>query len=224
VLLNALLGYPLDAATPIDLTFDVAPTIGADAALARARQANAQLLGLDRRIAEQQARVALAHALRQPDLTPEATLTHRAEPEFTYGWRAAVAVTVPLLTTHKAGVAVEDAALAQLTSERTAVVARVTGEVTAAAAVAEAQRAQYTRYRDQILPQALDVERMAEDSYRLGQTNIAAYLQALQSTRDVRLRALQAVADLQNALAELERAIGAPVAASAAPSNSPTTP
>ncbi len=224
VLLNALLGYPLDAATPIDLTFDVAPTIGADAALARARQANAQLLVLDRRIAEQQARVALAHALRQPDLTPEATLTHRAEPEFTYGWRAAVAVTVPLLTTHKAGVAVEDAALAQLTSERTAVVARVTGEVTAAAAVAEAQRAQYTRYRDQILPQALDVERMAEDSYRLGQTNIAAYLQALQSTRDVRLRALQAVADLQNALAELERAIGAPVAASAAPSNSPTTP
>ena len=37
-----------------------------------------------------------------------------------------------------------------------------------------------------------------------------AYLQALQSTRDVRLRALQAAADLQGALAELERAIGEP--------------
>jgi outer membrane protein TolC len=54
----------------------------------------------------------------------------------------------------------------------------------------------------------MDVERMAEDAYRLGQTNIAAYLQALQSTRDVRLRALQASADLQSALADLERAIG----------------
>ena len=39
---------------------------------------------------------------------------------------------------------------------------------------------------------------------------IAAYLQALQSTRDVRLRALQASADLQSALADLERAIGEP--------------
>jgi len=102
-------------------------------------------------------------------------------------------------------------------------VTRITGAVTAAAAVAEAQRQQYIRYRDQIIPQALEVERMAEDSYRLGQTNIAAYLQALQSTRDVRLRALQAVADLQNALADLERAIGAPVIPTA-PANGPTTP
>src|SRR6185369_10652470 len=130
----------------------------------------------DRRIAEQQAKVALAHALRQPDLTPEATLTHRAEPEFTYGWRAAVAVTLPILTSHKAGVVVEEATLTQLTSERAAMVARITSEVTAAAAIAEAQRQQYVRYRDQIVPQALEVERMAEDSYRLGQTNIAAYL------------------------------------------------
>ena len=42
---------------------------------------------------------------------------------------------------------------------------------------------------------------MAEDSYRLGQTGIAAFLQALQATRDVRLRALQAAADFQRALA-----------------------
>ena len=83
--------------------------------------------------------------------------------------------------------------------------------MTAAAAVADAQRQQYVRYRDEILPQALEVERMAEDSYRLGQTGIAAYLQALQSTRDVRLRAIQSAADLQNALADLERAIGAPL-------------
>lgn len=223
VSLNALLGYPLDAATPIDMTLDVQPPLGADSAIARAQEANTELAVFDRRIAEQQARIALAHALRQPDLTPEATLTHRAEPEFTYGWRAAVAVTLPLFTTHKAGVAVEDATLTQLTSERAAAVARITGAVTAAAAVAEAQRQQYLRYRDQIIPQALEVERMAEDSYRLGQTNIAAYLQALQSTRDVRLRALQAVADLQNALADLERAIGAPVIPTA-PANGPTTP
>jgi len=224
VSLNALLGYPLDAGTPIDMTVDEGPTLGADAALARARQGNAELLVFDRRIREQQARIDLANAMRQPDLTPEATLTHRAEPEFTYGWRAAVGITLPILTSHKAGVALEEATLTELNGERAATLARITGAVTAAAAIADAQRQQYVRYRDQIVPQALEVERMAEDSYRLGQTNIAAYLQSLQATRDVRLRALQAVADLQGALAELERAIGAPPPDAAAPPNGPTTP
>ena len=52
---------------------------------------------------------------------------------------------------------------------------------------------------------------MAEDSYRLGQTGIAALLQALQASRDVQLRSLQTASDLQDALSELERAIGAPI-------------
>ena len=79
----------------------------------------------------------------------------------------------------------------------------------AATAVAGAQREQYLRYRDQIVPQAVEVENLAQDAYRLGQTGIAAYLQALQAARDVRLRSLQAQADLQSALTDLERAIGA---------------
>ena len=80
----------------------------------------------------------------------------------------------------------------------------------AAIAVADAQRQQFIRYRDEILPQATQVETMADDAYRLGQTGIAAYLQALQATRDVRLRFLQAEADLQSALADLEQAMGVP--------------
>ena len=223
--LNALLGYPLDDPTPIDMTLDVAaPGLTLDVALARARQTNAELAVFDRRLAEQRARIGLAQAMRQPDLTPEATLTHRAEPEFDYGWRAAIAISIPLFTTHKAGVAVEEATLTQLIRERDAAAARVAGEVAAASAVAEAQRQQYLRYRDEIVPQALEVERMADDAYRAGQTNIAAYLQALQGTRDIRLKALQAAADLQAALGELDRAIGGPVALSNATGASPTTP
>jgi len=209
--LNALLGFPLDAPTPIDLSLDVGPSIAADAAVARAQAANVELAVLDRRLAEQRARVSLAHAMRQPDITPEGTLTRRAEPEFSTGWRAAIALSIPVFTTHAAGVRVEEATLAQLASEREAAVMRISGEVAGATAIAEAQRTQYIRYRDEIIPQALEVERMAEDSYRLGQTGIAAYLQALQSTRDVRLRAIESAANLQNAIADLERAIGAPV-------------
>ena len=207
--LNAAVALPLDAPTTVEASLDPGPALAAGAALARARSASAELAAIDRRIDEQRAKVALAQALRAPDITPEATLTRRAAPEFDTGWRAAVAVTMPIFTTHRAAVRVEEATLAQLSSEREAAAARISGEVASATAIAESQRQQFIRYRDEILPQALEVERMAEDSYKLGQTGIAAYLQALQASRDVRLRSIQAAADLQSALADLERAIGA---------------
>ena len=77
--------------------------------------------------------------------------------------------------------------------------------------MADAQRIAYLRYQSEILPLAQQVEVMAEDSYRLGQTGIAALLQALQASRDMRLRSLQTASDLQDALSQLERAIGAPI-------------
>src|SRR4029453_14977419 len=140
-----------------------------------------------------------------------ATLTHDAQPEFTYGWRAGVAVTLPMFTRPKAGDVVEQTTLDQLAAEREAMLRRINGEVTAAAASAEAQRLAYVRYRDLIIPQAQEVEQLAQDSYRLGQTGIVALLQALQASRDLRLRALEAGSQFQAALADLERAIGAPL-------------
>jgi cobalt-zinc-cadmium efflux system outer membrane protein len=209
--LNALLALPLDSPTPLSTTLESVSATTADVAIARARSASAELALLDRRLEQQRARIALARSLRTPDVTPEATITHGNAPDFNIGWRAAVAVAVPLFTRHRAGVELEQATLTQLTAERDAAMARITGEVTAAAAISEAQRRLFLRYRDEILPQALQVESMAEDSYRLGRTGIAAYLQALQATRDARLRSLQAASDFQTALADLERAIGAPL-------------
>jgi cobalt-zinc-cadmium efflux system outer membrane protein len=122
-----------------------------------------------------------------------------------------VAITLPLFTTHKAGVALEDAALAQLAAQREATLFRISAEVTAAATSVEAQRQGYARYRDVVLPQARQVEELAQDSYRLGQTGLVALLQALQLSREVRLRSLDAVAQFQSGMADLERAIGAPL-------------
>jgi cobalt-zinc-cadmium efflux system outer membrane protein len=209
---NALLGLPVDAATTLAST-SLSTPITYDAALARAKAASVELAVIDRRLQEQRARVALARALRTPDVTPEGSLTRGfgEGAEFQTGWKAAVAVTMPVFTSHKAGVVLEESTLSQLTAERTAAESRIASEVAAATAIADAQRQQYVRYRDQILPQAVLVENMADDAYRLGQTGIAAYLQALQATRDVRLAALQAEAELQTALTDLERAIGAPL-------------
>jgi cobalt-zinc-cadmium efflux system outer membrane protein len=209
--LNALLGLPSDTAQTLSTPLDAAGAIDTSVMLGRARAANAELRVLDRRLDEQRAKVALAHALRVPDAVPTATLTHDAQPEFTYGWRAGVAITLPVFTSHKAGVTLEDATLAQLAAQREAALFRIGADVTAAAATAEAQRQGYARYRDVVLPQARQVEEMAQDSYRLGQSGLTALLQALQLSREVRLRSLDAVAQFQAGMAELERAIGAPL-------------
>lgn len=207
--LNALFAAapdaPLDASTPFDSGLTALPPT------ATGETANVDLALLDRQLAEQQARVALANTLNAPDLLPEATLTRGAEPEFSTGWRVSLGVAVPLLTTRKPSVQLETATFAALTAERRATAARVAADVASARATAEALLQQFRRYQAEILPQASEVERLSEDSYRLGRTGIAAYLQALQATRDVRLRMLQVGAEFHTALSELERALGRPL-------------
>lgn len=206
--LNALLGQPLETVTTLSTAVDSGAPMTTETAMTLAQTASTELMALDRQIETQRARIALARALRVPDVIPTATLTHAAQPEFTYGWRAGVAVTLPVFTSHRAGVVVEQTTLDQLTGQRQAMLVRITGAVTAAAVTVQAQRQLYVRYRDEIIPQALQVEQLAQEAYQLGQTGIATLLPALQATRDVRLRALDAVSQFQNALADLERAIG----------------
>jgi cobalt-zinc-cadmium efflux system outer membrane protein len=209
--LNAVLGQPLNATQPLSGAIDAGVPPAAGAAVTIAQMASTELAVLDRQLEAQRARLTLAQALRVPDVIPTGTLTHSAQPDFDYGWRAGVAVTLPIFTTHRAGVLVEQTTLDQLMSQRNATLLKIQGEVTAAAVTADAQRQLYTRYRDEILPQAQQVEQLATDAYQLGQTGIATLLQALQASRDIRLRSLDAVSQFQTALADLERAIGAPL-------------
>jgi len=206
--LGTLIGQPLDAGAEPEETFDSgAVPANVTAAIA----ARPDIVALDRAIDEAVARERLARALRTPDPTVSGGVLTDAEPDFAVGWRAGLAITIPLFTRHDAAVQVESARIIQLRAERDARVATLTGEASAAAARAEAARQQYLRYRDQIIPQLATIESMAELSYRSGQTGLAAYLQALQSARETRLRAADAGIDYQTALADLERAIGGPI-------------
>lgn len=209
--LNALLAQPLDSAIMLSSAFDSGTSLTREAALALAHDANTELRVIDRQIETQRARLALAGALRTPDVIPSAALTHGAAPEFDYGWRAGVAVAVPIFTTHAAGVQLEQGTLDQLSAQRQASLARIDAVVSSAAVLAQTRRQLYVRYRDEIVPLAQQVEQVAQDSYQLGQTGIVSLLQALQSSRDVRLRSLDAASQFQSSLADLERAIGAPL-------------
>src|SRR5438128_2110710 len=82
--LNALLGFPLDSNIPLSTALDATPGLAAAVALARAQASNAELAVLDRQIAEERAKLALAQAMRTPDVTPDFTFTRDSEPEFMY--------------------------------------------------------------------------------------------------------------------------------------------
>jgi outer membrane protein, heavy metal efflux system len=206
--LNTAIGRaPGSPAEPID-PFD-AGVIPADPAALIA--AGPDIAALDREIDEAVARQRLATAMRTPDPTVSGGALFDAQPEFTYGWRLGVAVAVPIFTRHNAEVEVESAHVAQLRARREARLATLTGEALAAATRAEAARRQYLRYRDEILPQLTTIEAMAEDSYRSGQTNLTAFLQAVLAARELRLRATEAGLAYQTALADLERALGGPI-------------
>jgi cobalt-zinc-cadmium efflux system outer membrane protein len=207
--LNVLIGRDVAAPTVAAEQGDTSVPDPADAAMI-ALQSNAALAVIDRQVAEAQARAALARAQQVPDPTLEGTVTHGAEPEFTWGYRAAVAVVVPLFTRHGAAVRQEEATLALTLAQREAMAQRIRGAVASAAFRAAAARQQYLRYRDDILPRSREVEAMAQESYRAGQTNLVALLLSLQSARELRAKALQAAADFENALASLRQAMTAP--------------
>jgi len=209
--LNALLGQP--AETPLTLADELSTgtLLSFADALAQATQANAEVQVLDRRIQAQQARINLAKAQRVPDASAGGTFTAQAEPEFQYGWRLTGAITLPVFTTHRAGVFVEEAELARLQGERQATIGRMSGAIAAALARASAARDQITRYQNEIVPLLADAERQAQVAYAAGQTGLVTLVQALQTARTERQRGLQAMQEFQQALADLERAIGAPL-------------
>ena len=207
--LNVLIGRDVAAPTVAADEGDTSVPGPADATVI-ALQSNTALAVLDRQVAEAQARAALARAQRVPDPTVEGTVTHGADEEFTWGYRAAVAVVVPLFTRHTAAVRQEEATLALTLAQREAMAQRIRGAVASAAFRAAAAREHYLRYRDDILPRSREVEAMAQESYRAGQTNLVALLQSLQSARELRAKSLQAAADFENALAALRQAMTAP--------------
>jgi cobalt-zinc-cadmium efflux system outer membrane protein len=209
--LNALLGYPGTALPALTDALEAGPVPRLSEATAQAMSGNAEVLALERQIDIQRARVALAQAARHPDPVISGTLTYDAPGEFTYGWRAGAVVAIPVFTSGRADVAVAQATLDRAIADRAARMAQIGGAVGSAVARAAAARQTVDRYQQDILVASRQIEGMAEESYRSGQTGLAAYLQTVQAAREVRQRALQAALDYQLALADVEHVMGTPL-------------
>ena len=134
--------------------------------------ARPDIVALDRAIDEAVARERLARAMRTPDPTVSGGVLVRRAAGIPIGWRAGLAITLPVFTRHDAGVRVETARVAQLRAQREARIADLTGEAPAAAARAQAARQPYLRYRDEIIPQLATIESLAET--RIGRARRAS--------------------------------------------------
>ena len=209
--LNELLAQPAGGELALADDLGRAPLPALEQAQTLAAGSNTELALIDQRLAEQTARRDLARAMQTPDVAAGAAYTFDAQPEFSHGYRFSAGVTIPIFTRYKAAVIVEEAALARLSAERAATLAQVNAAVAAAIERAAAAREQVRRGETETLPRAAEVERMAQDAYASGQSGLVALLQALQLTREVRQRNLDALVQYQAALADLERAIGAPL-------------
>jgi len=206
--LNALLAYPLDSAPSLNDPLEAGPSPTLQEATQLALDSNTELQVLQKQVDEGRARVALAQAMRRPDPSVTGSFVYDNKPDFTYGWRFGAAIALPILTTGRADVAVAEANLNKAVADREARQAQITGAVASAVSRAASARQAVLRYQNEILPASLQVEQMADESYRSGQTGLPALLQTIQAARQVRLNALQAGLDYQVALADLERAIG----------------
>ncbi|HWB29134.1 MAG TPA: TolC family protein [Vicinamibacterales bacterium] len=206
--LDVLLGEPSTASFTLTDDLTAAPLPALPGVLARVAEANSTLLGLERRITEQTARRDVAASLKVPDLNVSGSVTYLAMPEFRVGWRASAGMTVPLFSSHTAGVTREDAELARIRAERDATRIAIDSAVTVAFVRAAAVREQVLRFNQEILPALERADSMIQEGYTAGHTPLVTVLAALRQSRESRAKGLQAALDYQLALTDLERAAG----------------
>jgi cobalt-zinc-cadmium efflux system outer membrane protein len=206
--LDALIGLP--SGTPLVVTGDLFNDglAAASTPTGAAGPANVDIAAAVRRTAAATAAVDLARAQRVPDVALAGGLTYNAPPDFTYGWKAGLSLTVPLFTTHRAEVVRAEQVALQAARLQTAISADLDGRSAAAARRAGVLAEAVRRTTRDILPAAATVTDMAQASYESGQTGMVSLIQSLQTVAETRLEAVETALSFQLALADLERARG----------------
>ncbi|MEO8274841.1 MAG: TolC family protein [Thermoanaerobaculia bacterium] len=186
------------------------PEVDGEESATIAKRESRELQVADLELAAGESRVSLARASRTPDVAIFAGPTFD-QPEYATGWKAGAAFTIPVFASGRANLESATATLAQLRAEREAIAGHIGASVTAAAARMNAARREADTLRTSVLPRSLEVQNLAEEAYRAGETDLAAMLQALGASREIQLQAIAAALAYQEARADLELAMGAPL-------------
>jgi cobalt-zinc-cadmium efflux system outer membrane protein len=210
--LNAVLDQPVDQALEVEGdAADVPPLPDPPRATAQALAGNAELRAAEREALVEEQRLGLLKAERLPIPVLSLGADFDSPGDFQVGGRVGLSLALPLFSRNQGEIAGSTARIGRQQLRCAAVRRSVEARVVSALAKAEAQQAQVETFRRRLLPTAVQIEALAEESYRLGRTAVLGVLDAQRSLRDVRSDYLQACLALQSAVADLEDVLGGPI-------------
>lgn len=159
----------------------------------------ADLRVLDAEIAEAEAEQRLARTLRWPDFGLRASYAREEGDRIVLG---GIGVTLPVFQRGQEATAVANARVARLRAEREALARKIEAEVRGAAASVEALRAVASDYERTVLPLVDENERLALESYDVGQIGLGDLLLVRREALDARRFLIDQL--IETRLAEVE--------------------
>ena len=182
-----------------------------DTLLARANAANAELQKIGQEEKVELSQLALYKADRIPNLTLSLGMDYASPHNFRYGPRSAASMEVPIFSRDQGEIAESSASLIALQDQALATRRAVEGHVESAFLELDSREAQAQLYKASLVPASERLESMAEESYRAGKANILSVLDAQKNVQQVREGYLQSLFAVQQAFAQLEDTVGAPL-------------
>jgi len=210
--LNALLNRPPGMTVSLAGEASDVPALPTmDRATAEALASNLDLRAIDRDAAIEDRQLSLLKAERVPTPTFSIGAALNAPGEFDVGAHAGVSLAIPLFSRNQGEIAGSLARTDTIKARREAIRRQVEAAVFAALERVTAQRARVEAFRTTLVPTAITIQGLVEESYRLGRDSILTTLVAQRALRDVRTEYLEALLALQAAVADLEDILGAPI-------------
>ena len=138
-----------------------------------------------------------------PDVALAVSLAHeRATRAEVLG--LALSVPLPLFDRNRGGIAAAAAELEATRSEEVGVRTWLQAELEKKRQAFESARDELAIIRDQLLPEARAAVQAAEESYRSGKIDYLALLEAQRVLHDTEMQRIEAAADLDRSVAEIE--------------------
>jgi cobalt-zinc-cadmium efflux system outer membrane protein len=172
--------------------------------LARAAE-RSDVLTLDAEIAETEAEQRLAKTLRWPDLGLRASYAREGEERVVLG---GVGISLPVFNRGQEASAVANARLARLHVERDALTRTIEAEIRGAIASHDALRGVAAEYERAVLPLVEENERLALESYEVGQIGLADLLLVRREALDARRAFIDQLIEMRLAEVELRARAG----------------
>jgi cobalt-zinc-cadmium efflux system outer membrane protein len=210
--LNRLLGRPLGSPVVASDSLDVPPDLpGLDVLTARAQEARPELHGLRSEQAGAHAAATLASQYWMPDLS--LGFAKNIFPDTPNSYSGSIGLTVPLFFwNHQRGEVAESRHRElELAAAYRDLSAQVDQDVRVTYATAATAFRQARYLRDELLPEARRAYEVARLSYGLGGSSALEVLDARRTLLDAESQYADALGAANDARADLERAVGAPL-------------